>query len=84
MRRCSKGFHLAPGYAKIRSPKKFCVKDCGDWSPPRVRVDKGRCVRPKSAWLIGLLDFYQRKKASNPSYKYSQAMMEFGKIYRQR
>lgn len=78
---CPQGTHKAPGWKDIKDSRKFCLKDCHDWNPPMVRGTHGRCARPKTEWMKGLLGYYQSKKALNPDYKYSQAMVDFKPIY---
>ena len=37
---------------------------------------------PTSPWITHLNNFYKKKKKSNPSYKYSQAMKDAKKTYK--
>jgi hypothetical protein len=78
-RACSPGTHKAPGYRKIRSPKRYCVRDCKDWLPPRrdtgtkggrTCVMKKKGARPKTVWMIFLQAVkkeLQRKQGKSPT-----------------
>lgn len=76
-RPCKAGFHTAKGYSSIKNPREWCAKDCYDWNPPRVRDEQGKCSRPKTEWMKGLLNFYHIRHKANPRYKFSEAMIEY-------
>jgi hypothetical protein len=49
------------------------------------RIKKGstasRIGNVKTPWLNGLVGYYRERRATNPDFKYSQAMKEYSKIY---
>lgn len=84
---CPAGTHLtsARRYRKHPGGKKTpCLTDCRDWVPPRKKGPKGQCLRPKSAWLKGLLQYWQDKRKTQPDFPYGKAMHEYSDIYHKR
>lgn len=81
--KCPKHFHVDKAR---KDSDTMCVQDCTYRSPPMVRNHKkgkeGKCLRPKSDWLKGLLEYYKTNRARRGAdFSYGSAMKEFKLIY---
>jgi len=91
---CPNGTHRAPAYNKIKSSKRFCVRDCDSWSPSKSKGKGGRCFKPaarprqQTAWQAVLADVRQAAKPMTDRLKgipkrdaMKEIMIDAGEIY---
>lgn len=52
---CPSGYHRSPGYRRLHTDRRYCVRDCDKWEPSRKTDKAGKCFKP-SAWMILLAD----------------------------